>query len=389
MKNASRFRNLNAEFAGPWQEQMGLALHTPDLMPTGIRYCEELPPRFAAYYTYLKALPRCVRKALQRHWRLPLAGVALMLALGQNPALAATIPVGGNCTLVDAITAANTDTATGGCPAGNGADTIVLPAGSTQTLTEVNNFTPYEPYGATGLPIISSSITIEGNGSTIMRGSGAPKFRIMHVNSTGDLTLRDTTISGGRSPDIFFGRLSGAGVANYGGNVTVINSTITGNSADSDLGGGVWNDSYSTLTVTNSTITGNFAGYIGGGVFNERYSTLIVTNSIISGNSTNVNGGGLSNHGTLTVINSTITGNFTNGGGGGVANDLDGTIIITNSTISGNDAPLGGGLHNFSRVVTVLNSTITSNSAFYFFGGGVANNGTLTLTIALLLVIPL
>jgi hypothetical protein len=106
-----------------------------------VRHRPELLPRFAVYYTQLRALPRRVRRALQRQWRLPLAGIALLLALGQQPVQAATIPVGGACTLVDAITAANTDTATGGCPAGSGADTILLPAGSTQTLTEVNNST--------------------------------------------------------------------------------------------------------------------------------------------------------------------------------------------------------------------------------------------------------
>jgi hypothetical protein len=57
-----------------------------------------------------------------------------MLALGAAPATAAQIDVGiGGCTLVDAITAANTDTATGGCSAGNGADTIVLLSGSTDS----------------------------------------------------------------------------------------------------------------------------------------------------------------------------------------------------------------------------------------------------------------
>ena len=66
-----------------------------------------------------------------------------------------------------AIRAANTDTAIGGCPKGSGADTIRLPVGSTQTLTTVNNTT----YGPTGLPVIISAITIEGNDSTIKRGS--------------------------------------------------------------------------------------------------------------------------------------------------------------------------------------------------------------------------
>jgi hypothetical protein len=120
----------------------------------------ELLPRVVGYYTQLRALPRRVRRALQRQWRLPLAGIALLLALEQPPGLAATIPVGGACTLVEAIMAANTDTATSGCPAGSGADTIMLPAGSIQTLTEVNNDT----YGPTGLPVISSATTIEGQG---------------------------------------------------------------------------------------------------------------------------------------------------------------------------------------------------------------------------------
>ncbi len=46
---------------------------------------------------------------------------------------------GPDCTLRDAITAANTDTATGGCPAGYGADTIELPIAATITLIEVDN----------------------------------------------------------------------------------------------------------------------------------------------------------------------------------------------------------------------------------------------------------
>ena len=53
------------------------------------------------------------------------------------------------------------------CAAGDaGADTINLRARvGTHTLTVVNNST----YGATGLPVVSTPITIEGNGSTINR----------------------------------------------------------------------------------------------------------------------------------------------------------------------------------------------------------------------------
>jgi hypothetical protein len=166
------------------------------LWPALVPRQPDLLPRMAVVTAQLCALPRWLRRRLQRQWRVPLAGVALLLALGQMPVQAVTIPVEAGCALVDAITAANTDTTTGGCPAGNGADTIMLPVGSTQTLTAVNNNT----YGPTGLPVISSVITIAGQGSTIVRDSGASEFRIMAVNSTGELTLQETTVSGGRAP---------------------------------------------------------------------------------------------------------------------------------------------------------------------------------------------
>src|SRR5215212_8743416 len=100
----------------------------------------ELLPRFAAHYQQLKALRRRVRRSLQRQWKHSLAGLALLITLGQTPALAATINVGGTCTFVRAIVAANSNTtASGNCRKGSGADTIVLPRGSTQRLTSVNN----------------------------------------------------------------------------------------------------------------------------------------------------------------------------------------------------------------------------------------------------------
>jgi hypothetical protein len=124
-----------------WQAQMATAGTTSDLTPELLQRRQGLLPRFTAYYIQLRALPRRVRRALQRKWKLSLTDVALLLALGQEPVLAATINVSGGCSLINAITAANTDTATDGCPQGNGTDTITLPAGSTQTLTTVNNDT--------------------------------------------------------------------------------------------------------------------------------------------------------------------------------------------------------------------------------------------------------
>jgi hypothetical protein len=177
-----------------WRAQAAAAGQTPGLGPERVRRRHKLFPRFASAYTHLQALPRRVRRAPQRQWHQPLAVLALWLALGHHPMLAATIEVGGPCTLVDAITAANTDAATGGCPAGDGADTSVLPVGSTQTLTGVDNEDDGVP---TGLPVIRSVVTIAGQGNTIVRASEAPEFRVLAVNSLGDLTLQETTVSGG------------------------------------------------------------------------------------------------------------------------------------------------------------------------------------------------
>jgi hypothetical protein len=82
----------------------------------------------------------------------------MVLTLWEGSALASTINVDGTiCTLVDAITAANTDTASGGCIAGSPADTIVLTAGSTHTLTVENTLeTDYQL-----LPALSQSTATE------------------------------------------------------------------------------------------------------------------------------------------------------------------------------------------------------------------------------------
>ena len=53
----------------------------------------------------------------------------------------------GDCTLGEAIIAANTDSPVDGCSAGSGQDTIILPAGTYTLSTVDNGFV-----GATGLP---------------------------------------------------------------------------------------------------------------------------------------------------------------------------------------------------------------------------------------------
>jgi len=104
----------------------------------------------------------------------------------------------GYCSLREAIVNANDDAQTyPDCPAGDGVDTITLDE-PTYTLTDTFAYAD----GPNGLPSITSEIIIEGNGAVIERDSAAEeRFRLFHISSAGNLTLNNTTVRGGHTPD--------------------------------------------------------------------------------------------------------------------------------------------------------------------------------------------
>jgi hypothetical protein len=91
------------------------------------------------------------------------------------------------------------------------------------------------------------------------------------------------------------------------------------------------------------------------------------------------------------VADSTFSGPSATSSGGGIAND--GMLTITDSTLSGNSATTtpgsygseGGGIYN-TGTLTVVDSTLSGNSSgtesgrFGSQGGGIYNTGSLTLT---------
>ena len=370
--------------AAAWDSQVKEAALTPGFAEIFLPRGSELFPRFAACYAELRALPRSARRALQRRiarsgelaailpeylqqggrrlqhrmaWTL--AGAALLLALGQGVGTAATITVttndprivsDGQCSLIEAIVNANNDAAThADCVAGSGADTIVLPANANVTLSNVDAVFYSNPIG---LPLITSRITIEGNGAVIARQGNAPAFGLMAVSNSGDLTLQSVTLSGGSSSE-------GGGVSNRG-TLTIDESTISGNTAR-----GVFNYA-GTLIIENSTISNNTSG----GLFNAGNTSII--NSTISGNTGNSGGGVFNFYGILTIENSTISGNTANVGGG-VYNSFyfsDGNLILNRSLIAGNQATVAPEIQN--------RSIVTANN-FNLFGAN-ANAGVTGFT---------
>jgi len=243
--------------------------------------------------------------------------------------------------LIAAINTANAN--------GPGLDTINL-APKTYTLTAADN-------GNNGLPVVTSNITINGDGATITRDSAAPPFRIFEITTTGSLTLNSLTLSGGRTAE------NGGAIYNNGGILNIISSTLSGNTA---------------------TYHGGWVGYydaVGGAIYNNG-GTVNITSSTLSGNTGERWGGGIWNDGgKVTVVSSTISNNNAGGVGGGIDNN-SGTVTVTNSTLSGNTANFGGGIGNYDTL-NVMSSTISSNTA-NIFGGGIDNLGAMTLTNSIL-----
>jgi len=117
-----------------------------------------------------------------------------------------------------------------------------------------------------------------------------------------------------------------------------------------------WKES-ATLTILNSTLTGNSAVQDwadGGGIYTNGFegsANITITNTTISGNSADLGGGIYSNFSFLTIVNSTVSGNSAETGGGGIYNNDYGSLEIANSTISGNSAGSGGGSTTTSAVL--------------------------------------
>jgi hypothetical protein len=142
----------------------------------------------------------------------------------------------------------------------------------------------------------------------------------------------NSTLSGNKA-------YQGGGISDDG-TLNVVNSILSDNTALYGEGGGINIGEGYTLNVVNSTLSDNMAPNSDGGGIGTDYGTLTMVNSLISGNTAEIGGGIDSVGGVANLQNSTLSGN-TALAGGGIDND-DGTLNIDNTTIAGN--PRGGGI---------------------------------------------
>ena len=267
------------------------------------------------------------------------------------------------CTLREAITAANSDTAANGCAAGSGADTITFAVSGVIELS-------------TRLPIITSDIEIDGTGADItLDGRGGSGTAILRINS-GTVGLSNLLVFRGNEQscpnlptDPDNSTFCGA-VLNYG-TLNVSQVTFDRNQANNGAGAAIANrGATSILTVDRSTFTNQSTPFTGG---ITNWGNAVVSNStfVNNGRASILNVAGA----TMDVVNSTFT---ATGSGRPHLRDDGGTLTLRNSIV-GNPAA--------SPVVDACEGTIIADS-FNLATDGTCGGAT-TVTAAQLDLQPL
>lgn len=200
--------------------------------------------------------------------------------------------------------------------------------------------------------LVDKSVTISGPGANNLAVDANHASRVFHIEPGKTVTISGLTIRNGHDGIV------GGGIYNDHATLTLADSVLSGNSADSD-GGGIYNagqnSGSATLTLSNSTITGNSAANVGGGIDNNGSANgsaqLIVTNCTLSGNSAS-QGGAILNFGDI-----------------GSA-----TLMLINSTLSDNSAGVAGGIFNLVATTTIGNTILNRGAA----GENIYNSGTVS-----------
>ena len=192
--------------------------------------------------------------------------------------------------LIDAINTANENP---------GADIIDLSGGCVYEYNKVDNGTNDVGYNA--LPLITSSITINGNGAFIQ--GAKDDLRALMIAPNAELTLNEIEFTG------FESRVHDGTIFNQG-SLNIVNSTFFYNNAVK--GGAIYNDGF--VQIVNSTFAENVAGHCadripdGGAIYNN--GQMLIVNATFSNNTAlgaSSTASTIYNNGSINLKNSIIT----------------------------------------------------------------------------------
>jgi predicted outer membrane repeat protein len=244
------------------------------------------------------------------------------------------------------------------------------------------------------LIVAKNSLMISGPGSALLAIERANVF--LH-GGEGTLSIANVAIRNGYAFLDDASKYLGGGCISSSGDVvldhaTVTNCTMKTGNLSRSRGGAVFAEG--NVTLLNSTVSGNdtvgaeYGNYyyrptFGGAIFAKGH--VLVSHSVVSGNHATY-GGGIFSKGGITLTDSSVTGNNAYKGG---AVHNSGDASISGSTISGNHARFtGGGLflqattNMAPESATISNSTISGNSASEAFYASSAVLAYLPLTIS-------
>jgi beta-glucanase (GH16 family) len=163
------------------------------------------------------------------------------------------------------------------------------------------------------------------------------------ILNNGSLTIEDSTVRdnhvGAATNEFWKG---GGGIYSGDGSTLVLRrSTVRGNTTQLVDGGGVYVFFNTTVTIDATTIEGNTAGNVGGGI--RSLGNVTIVNSTLSGNTSTAWYGGAAFHtdGVMQLLNSTVAANISNPSGPaalfvGTFTAAGATLRLTNSIVSGN-----------------------------------------------------
>lgn len=256
-------------------------------------------------------------------------------------------------------------------------------------------------------PVVTSRVTVAGNGAEIARVIREPFERFFDIRSDGDLTLTDLGLQGGGSSStvgfrVAGGSFRGGAIVNEG--TLTLEDVRTVDNRSLSSGGAIWNSG--RLLVRGGSHMRNRTGGScetngGGFLINKGSGSAIIESAVFEENRGSC-GGAIYNEGMLVVINSTFRGNWAgletdneySGMGGALDNDSFGdtepVAMISGSTFTSNQARIGGAVRNEANArMTVHNSTFSGNNTYTpcpdcdvparHLAAGILNHGSLTL----------
>jgi predicted outer membrane repeat protein len=239
------------------------------------------------------------------------------------------------------------------CPSGCDFDSVQAAVDATATGDTVEIASGVYP---AQLTIRGKSLTLQGAGVDETILDGEQTGRVLVVEGSANVTLRNLTVRNGRA--------------------------VAGSSFPAGHGGGIFIAAGGTLTMSEIAVTGNTAEVHGGGIANG--GTLSISQSEISGNHTDGSGGGLFNTSRLNLYASDISANHSARSGGGIYSTD--RLSVTESSITDNTAVVGGGLFNDGAVGETGNAdllqVVLDNNRAIGHGGGLYNAAGGTLTVS-------